>query len=110
MSLLFTFDGRIGRSQFWLGYLAGYGLVNILIAVPMVAAMLIALFAGPSALAELVVTGADGLPTINYSNMVLIPFWICYAFAVIAWLWATIAISIKRFHDRGKSTLPTSRA
>jgi len=48
-------------------------------------------------------TGADGQPQIDFTSPALTPAWIGYLVYIIVGMWITIAISIKRFHDRGKS-------
>lgn len=93
MDLLFSFTGRIGRGQFWLGYLA------III--------LLFLFAGivsylePSAQAT--VTGADGQPAANLPKQATVPqLTVAFVYLVFT-TWISIAVCVKRFHDRGKS-------
>ena len=50
-----------------------------------------------------VITGADGQPQIDFTSPALTPAWIGYLVYIIVGMWITITISIKRFHDRGKS-------
>ncbi|MGI9403439.1 MAG: DUF805 domain-containing protein [Hyphomicrobium sp.] len=93
MELLYSFDGRIGRGQFWLGYLA-----TILLA-----ALIAIILSIIVPWEQVTITDADGQPTIDFSSPALMPMWIGYLFYFVVGLWITIAISIKRFHDRGKS-------
>ena len=73
MNLLFSFEGRIGRGQFWVGYLA-----VILLAI------LIAVFVSVMVPWEdVTVTGADGQPTIDFSNPALMPAWIGYVIYLV---------------------------
>ncbi len=93
MDLLFSFAGRIGRGQFWLGYLATIVL----------AALIVIIVSIIVPWEQVVVTDADGQQTIDYTNPATLPAWIGYLFYFVIGMWITIAISIKRFHDRGKS-------
>lgn len=101
MNLLFSFSGRIGRGKFWLGLLAqivlsvvGYGLIFAL--VPM---------------DQMMIVGADGQPVLNelgqpqmdISNPALMPMWIIGAILMVLGLWWSLAVAVKRCHDRGKS-------
>ena len=93
MDLLFSFAGRIGRGQFWLGYLATIVL----------AALIVIIVSIIVPWEQIVVTDADGQQTIDYTNPAMLSAWIGYLFYFVIGVWITIAISIKRFHDRGKS-------
>ena len=94
MELLFSFDGRIGRGQFWLGYLAAI-LLTVLV-------MVIVSIMVPWE--QVVITGPDGqVTTIDYANEAMLPVWIGYGLLLFVTTWISIAISVKRFHDRGKS-------
>lgn len=101
MHLLFSFQGRIGRGKFWLGFLAqivlavvGYGLMFAI--VPM---------------DQLVVLGPDGQPVLNelgqpqmdFSNPALMPMWIIAGIMTVLGVWWSLAVAVKRCHDRGKS-------
>lgn len=101
MNLLFSFAGRIGRGKFWLGFLAqivlaiiGYGLMFAI--VPM---------------DQLVVVGPDGQPVLDalgqpqmdYSNPALMPMWIIGGIMLVLGVWWSLAVAVKRCHDRGKS-------
>jgi len=93
MDLLFSFTGRIGRGKFWLGELTVL-LLAVLIMIP-VSIMV--------PWEQVIVTGADGQPTVDYSNPAMLPVWIGYLIYFVIGFWITFAISIKRYHDRGKS-------
>jgi len=88
MDLLFSFAGRIGRGQFWLGYLATIVL----------AALIVIIVSIIVPWEQVVVTDADGQQTIDYTNPATLPAWIGYLFYFVIGMWITIAISIKRFH------------
>ncbi|QIG49502.1 DUF805 domain-containing protein [Nordella sp. HKS 07] len=74
LSLLFSLHGRIGRGQYWLGYL-------VLLALAVVSWL--ALFAG---------LGNESIPLLLVP-IALLPFS----------LWIAICVMGKRYHDRGKS-------
>ena len=94
MNLLFSFDGRIGRGQFWLGYLAAILLTVVVMAI-------LSLIVPWE---QVIITGPDGqVTTIDYANEAMLPVWIVYGLLLIVTTWISIAISVKRFHDRGKS-------
>ncbi len=101
MNLLFSFAGRIGRGKFWLGVLAqfllsivGYGLIYLLVPFD-----------------QLIVTGADGLPVLdalgnpqmNFSSPSAMPLWIIGGIMAVVGIWWSLAVAVKRCHDRGKS-------
>ena len=84
MKLLFSFKGRIGRQQFWLGFL-GVGVIwTVLIS------LLSSLFPP--------IQTAPGQPP-QFPPQLIAAFVICY----IPMLWVSLALSIKRGHDRGRS-------
>jgi uncharacterized membrane protein YhaH (DUF805 family) len=81
--LLFSFNGRIRRSQYWLaaiglnvGYLVVMG--TILVAMAMILRM-------------------------DAQNEPPAVFWIVYGLSLIPLFWCSLAIAIKRWHDRDKS-------
>ena len=76
---LFSFKGRIGRPTFWL-----YGIVGLSIA-----DFIVELLLGGLMHSQISVISAFG----SILNLV---------FALVL-LWAELAISVKRWHDRGKS-------
>ncbi len=101
MNLLFSFAGRIGRGKFWLGVLAqialsivGYGLIFALVPFD-----------------QLVEVGADGLPVVdalgnpkmNFTSPAAMPLWIIGGVMLVLGLWWSLAVAVKRCHDRGKS-------
>ena len=81
-SLLFSFQGRIGRGQFWIGTL-------ILLAFGIVMSILI------SALGGSMMTNPGASP--GMAAMVL------YLVYVVLAIWMGLAIGVKRCHDRGQS-------
>ncbi|MCP4779696.1 MAG: DUF805 domain-containing protein [Hyphomicrobium sp.] len=93
MALLFSFDGHIGRGQFWLGYLA---VVILAVLIAIIVSVMVPW-------EDVTVTGADGQPTLDFTSPALTPAWIAYLVYFVVGLWIAIAISIKRFRDRGKS-------
>ena len=90
--LFFSLKGRIGRQQWWLGNVA-------LLAVTGVASVLLALVFGtpvaPEARSEGILYEYDLGPT---GGAVLGVF-------IIAYAWSSLALTVKRWHDRDKSGL-----
>lgn len=83
MGLLFSFKGRIGRQQYWLGTIGISAIFGILFA--LAGAMM-----GPQQEGQPLTTAAIvGL-------VAMVPM-------VIVFFWVTLALSIKRGHDRGRS-------
>ena len=79
---LFTsFDGRIGRQQWWLGTI-------VLMVASWIISFVIQMFAGAPDPA----TGQMNMGALIVLLVVMIPF-----------IYASIALSVKRWHDRGKS-------
>lgn len=76
--LLFKFDGRINRGKFWAGFAVSWGLGLVFVL----------LFGGAVAAGSSALTAIVGLLGI-----------VIY----VALIWMGLAISIKRWHDRGKS-------
>ena len=93
MDLLFSFTGRIGRGQFWLGYLAIIILMFIFGG--------IVSYLEPSAQAT--VTGAGGQQADVLPNQATVPQMIVAFVYLVFSAWISIAVCVKRFHDRGKS-------
>ena len=89
MNLLFSFTGRIGHRQFWLDNLSIVVLVGLFLIVLML------IFPSEQ------LNNAYRNP--ERTNPATLPMWIGYLLLAIITTWITIAISIKRFHDRGKS-------
>jgi uncharacterized membrane protein YhaH (DUF805 family) len=81
--LMFSFEGRIPRSKYWLG-------TTVLMGVLVSVGLFTGFFAG--------VTSEMGAPD-DPSPLVYVPFGILVLFAI----WASLALSVKRWHDRGKS-------
>jgi uncharacterized membrane protein YhaH (DUF805 family) len=81
--LMFSFEGRIPRSKYWLG-------TTVLMGVLVSVGLFTAFFAG--------VTSEVGAPD-DPSPLAYVPFGLLVLFAI----WASLALSIKRWHDRGKS-------
>ena len=84
MNLLFSFKGRIGRQSFWLGAL-GVGVIW-------------------TALIGIMVTLFPPIQSVPGQSPELPPqliaaFLICY----VPMMWVSLAMSIKRGHDRGRS-------
>jgi uncharacterized membrane protein YhaH (DUF805 family) len=85
MKLFFSFKGRIGRQQFWLTQLGMTVIFSLLFA--LVGAMM-----GPEKAAAGQTPSGPALAGL----LVLIPL-------ILMFLWASIALSVKRGHDRGRS-------
>lgn len=83
VSVLFSIQGRIGRGQYWLGYL-------VLVAIAFIAWFALFAALGPS-------LDSQNLDSQNlvllFVPIVLMPFS----------LWISICVMAKRYHDRGKS-------
>ncbi len=82
MNLLFSFQGRIGRAQYWL---TTFGVIAFYVAVFM--ALGISLSVDP----------ATNQPTMSGSGMLLI------FGAMIIGMWINLAAMARRYHDRNKS-------
>ena len=87
VSLLFSFNGRINRAQYWAGTLGVSG-VNFL------AGMMIAMQSGVSAAAK-----ADPAAALGASLGSLGFITVINALAA----WCGLALQVKRFHDRGRT-------
>ncbi len=83
--LLFGFQGRVGRLQFWLVHVA--------------AALIIGLFWGIIYVRPPVEPGSPPPPTIAGADFLAVTPWLVTG----VMLWPLLAISIKRLHDRGQS-------
>ena len=86
VSLLFNFNGRIKRSQYWLGT----------IAVNMVNWMVMFVTTSANFATTQVKDPAAQLSALASQSAVMIPL-------SLAVTWAALAIQVKRFHDRGQS-------
>lgn len=82
MATFFSWNGRVGRGIWWLGQFLQWGLI--------LAAVLVVLLVMP----------ADSQPlgklTIYVGGLVGVV-------ALVAGFWAQVCVTVKRFHDRGKS-------
>jgi uncharacterized membrane protein YhaH (DUF805 family) len=85
LHFLFTFQGRASRSQFWLLYVLPILGIEIVYATAMVATAVIR---------------NGGSFDFNIYNREVMPMLFVFGLAM---LWPRIAVSVKRFHDRGKS-------
>jgi len=90
LSLLFSFKGRVNRSQYWLVTIG----VNVLNWVVM------AMMSVGNIMASQGKTPAAALSAMASQNAVLFPLSIAVG-------WAALAVQVKRFHDRGQSGLWT---
>ncbi|MEZ5775397.1 MAG: DUF805 domain-containing protein [Hyphomicrobiaceae bacterium] len=99
--ILFSLNGRIGRGGFWLGVLmsvllsiVSMGLIFML--VPMDQMLVLDANGQP-------VLDALGNPQFDYGNPAMMPAFIIYGISGLLGLWWSIAYTVKRLHDRGKS-------
>ena len=86
VSLLFSFNGRIKRSQYWLGTIA----VNV------VNWMVVFLTTSANLAAAQAKDPAAQLSALASNSALMLP-------VSLAVTWAALAIQVKRFHDRGQS-------
>ena len=91
MKLLFSFKGRIGRAQYWLGSL-GMGVIWTIL-IGLVVAMLSPMLKGMQA-----TPGQPGQP-----EEMPPAFIAAIVFLYIPLFWVSLALTIKRGHDRGRS-------
>ena len=90
MKLLFSFDGRIRRTHYWLAAI-GIGVAgNVLVS-------LIMTFTGMS---SALLAHAEGAPAFGPSLLVGAPLVVV---VIAVELWASLALQVKRWHDRDKS-------
>ncbi|MGY2051367.1 DUF805 domain-containing protein [Methylobacterium sp. JK268] len=88
--LLFTIEGRIPRSQYWLAMLIYLG---VAVVAALVASLLNSLFSGTVGdNGDVTVTGIAALPSILLS----------LGYTVLS-IWSGICVNAKRCHDRGRS-------
>lgn len=85
LKYLFSFQGRIGRAKFWLGFL-------IVILMSIVTQILMPLIDGVSFEAAL----ADNYEPSPASIILMVV-------SLVLTIWISIAIAVKRCHDRGQS-------
>ncbi|KAB2848740.1 MAG: DUF805 domain-containing protein [Hyphomicrobiaceae bacterium] len=88
--ILFSFNGRINRGKFWLGVLLPSAALVIF-------AIVVSLVLGPLVIEVPAVGGKPATTLINFKSAV--PVGIAY----LGLLWTSLAVGVKRFHDRGKS-------
>lgn len=86
LSLLFSFNGRIKRSQYWLGTIA----VNV------VNWMVVFMSTSANFAAAQAKDPAAQLSALASNSALMLP-------VSLAVTWAALAIQVKRFHDRGQS-------
>jgi uncharacterized membrane protein YhaH (DUF805 family) len=86
VSLLFSFNGRIKRSQYWLGT----------IAVNMVNWMVVFMATSANFAAAQAKDPAAQLSALASNSALMLP-------VSLAVTWAALALQVKRFHDRGQS-------
>ncbi|MGU3538219.1 DUF805 domain-containing protein [Methylobacterium sp. A54F] len=92
LRLLFTKRGRCARGQFWTITLAGTTLYAVFVGV-------VAYFAAQAFPPEL--TNAE---TNNYDiSTMLVPLIAATLIPTLIFLWSMLCVTIKRWHDRGKS-------
>jgi len=88
--LLFSFDGRARRGEYWLGTF--YMILAMMVLGAFAAVTVYALGIGDS---------GNSAP----SPLMLIVFGVLGVGVLVPMLWASLAVSIKRWHDRNKSGL-----
>lgn len=87
LSLLFSFNGRINRGQYWLG--CGLIFVGSFFAFMLIGTMNVQ----PTVLGK---PTAPDLGALGAGSFLILPVW-------LASMWSGLAIQVKRFHDRGRS-------
>ena len=87
VSLLFSFNGRINRLQFWLGSL-GAALVGFSVILGLLVSTGMSLAAAKSSEAA--------LRSLLSFGLIFIPIWLALG-------WIGLALQFKRFHDRGRT-------
>lgn len=89
--LLFTFDGRIRRSQWWLG--------SVVLLVAVIVVVGVAVFAIRLQTPNL----SDDFASWNPSPIRMAVVGLLYTVVLVVAMWCQIALNVKRLHDRGKS-------
>lgn len=84
--LLFSFDGRIPRSKYWLGHAVMF-------------AALLVIAGSIGVLAATFSKGAHSSETPAFLILIIVTSLVFFVFFV----WTSLAVSVKRWHDRGKS-------
>lgn len=91
LKFLFTMDGRATRKQFWLNYLL----------------TLIGLNMAISVLLMVILMGFTGMLSSSASELIGLVFaagaGLLYLFMTVVNIWASVAVPMKRFHDRNMS-------
>ena len=90
MSVFTSFDGRIGRQTWWLGLIA-------LIVLQWIVLFVFSLIVGGSMMGTMDPNNPDAMS--QAMGAVSIPFIIIF----LIFLWPSLALYTKRWHDRGKS-------
>lgn len=88
--LLFSFDGRASRGDYWKGVLYSMGAVVVM-------GIVVAVVLGT--------LGKDGSGSDSPTPLALMVIGLFGLVIGIPFLWASLAISVKRWHDRNKSAL-----
>jgi uncharacterized membrane protein YhaH (DUF805 family) len=100
--VMFSFEGRIGRQQFWIGTLIIWG-ASIVLLIALLAAMwqpLMEVGQDPTAWEE----AADSDPIKALQTMgPMISAILIYLLFQIAIIWPSLALCVKRLHDRDQS-------
>jgi uncharacterized membrane protein YhaH (DUF805 family) len=94
LDLLFSFKGRINRSQFWLGQIA---LIGLIAAVFLIWVIGLAGTVGP----DFSTLSQQQQNTATVSALSGLAF--AFLFTTVLMCWIGAALAIKRLHDRGKS-------
>src|SRR5436190_9636109 len=100
MQKMFSFEGRLRRQDFWITTLILWG-VNI------VAAIVLAIFAfGPLMVLGVAAEHNDGdmdkVGTMN-TIMTILPALGIFGLLQLVLIWPSLAVDVKRFHDRDQS-------
>jgi uncharacterized membrane protein YhaH (DUF805 family) len=96
MQLLFSFNGRIRRTNYWLGALgAGIGLMVIFFIIMFMVGGVGVLAAGASG-------GGESAGQAAGAGIGIVGVLLLIAYFVLA-IWISLALQIKRWHDRDKS-------
>jgi uncharacterized membrane protein YhaH (DUF805 family) len=96
MQLLFSFNGRIRRTNYWLGAIgAGFGLAIIFF-------IIMAMVGGVGILAAGASGGGESAGRAAGAGIGLIGILLFIAYFVLA-IWISLALQVKRWHDRDKS-------
>ena len=98
MQLLFSFNGRIRRTNYWLGAIgSGIGLAVIFF-------VIMAMVGGVGALAAGASGGGESAGRAAGAGIGIVGVILLLAYFVLA-IWISLALQIKRWHDRDKSAV-----